>query len=176
VWTAWDLGISDLHLVFSGEEQHRYVHGLEDAGKEIGYYANEALRKPYYYQPALLPHDGGHRNIRGAPIYEQLNRFGIRTEVLGVNTEYFGISEARTLLKTCRFHKTNCQLGLRRLRNFKYKVDKKSGLKQQHTEHDENSHGADAFRYAALGRPIWERTAVRNNVLRQKTYEYSVWN
>jgi predicted phage terminase large subunit-like protein len=177
VWTAWDLGISDYTCIWFFQVKNNvvtFIDYLEDNGKEIGWYASEVLRKEYYYQPALLPHDGGHRSLRGAPIFEQLNKFGIRTEVLGLNTEYFGISEARTLLKTCRFHRTNCKLGLQRLKNFKYKVDKKTGLKQQHTEHDENSHGADAFRYAALGRPIWEKVSMANqwNFYQERTDIY----
>jgi phage terminase large subunit len=105
---------------------------------------------------AILPHDGGARNIRGAPVAEQLGKYGIRTEILRLTCEQEGINAVRTLLQTTRFNKTNCKIGIEHLRNFKYKIDKKTGIKLKQTEHNEHSHGADAFRYAVLAKDIWK--------------------
>jgi hypothetical protein len=168
VWTAWDLGISDYTAIWFFQIKNSvvtFVDYFEDNGQDISYYANELLRKPYSYRTAILPHDGGSRNLRGAPIFEQLGRYGLRSEVLRPESEQTGIVAARTLLKNCKFHKTKCKPGILHLKSFRYKVDLGSGIKQQHTIHDEHSHGADAFRYAAIGRDIWDKPAciVRNN-------------
>ena len=166
VWTAWDLGISDYTSIWFFQvkgDTVTFIDYFEDNGQNIEYYAQVLLRKPYMYRSAILPHDGGARNIRGAPVAEQLNKYSIRTEVLGLTSEQEGINAVRTLLQTARFNKTNCELGIKHLRNFKYKIDKKTGLKLKQTEHDEHSHGADAFRYAVLSRDIWKAKLVDLN-------------
>lgn len=163
VYTAWDLGISDYTSIWFFQVKGdvvTFIDYFEDNGKNISYYADVLLKKPYMYRQAILPHDGGARNIRGAPVAEQLEKYGIRTTVLGVSSEQEGINAVRTLLQTARFNKTDCEVGIKHLRNFKYKMDKKTGLKLKQTEHDEHSHAADAFRYAAVGREIWKSKMV----------------
>lgn len=160
VWTAWDLGITDYTSIWffqvSGDVV-TFIDYFEDNGKEIAYYSDFLLKKPYMYEQAILPHDGGSRNIRGASVKEQLSKFGIRNVVLSISSEQDGINESRNLLKTARFNKSNCELGIKHLKLFKYKIDKKTGEKQKQTEHNEHSHGADAFRYCSMSKHIWNK-------------------
>jgi hypothetical protein len=176
VWTAWDLGISDYTAIWFFQVKNdlvTFIDYMEDNGQDIPYYANELMRKPYNYNPLIIPHDGGHRNLRGAPIFEQLGKHGFRAEILPRELEQTGINVGRTLLKTCRFNKTKCRPGINHLKSFKYKVDLKSGVKQQQTIHDEHSHGADAFRYAAMGQGIWNK---RGNVRKNNPQMMSDYN
>ncbi len=95
--------------------------------------------------------------MRGLPIVEQIKQLGFRAEVLGNTSELGGIDEARRLLKTCRFSRNpECLVGLEHLKSFKWKMDKRTGRKMDTTQHDEHSHCADAFRYAAVSKDVWE--------------------
>ena len=157
VYTAWDLGFSDYTAIWFFQVKGdvvTFIDYYENNGQDIGYYANVLRSKPYMYRTMILPHDGGASNIRGAPIREQLNKYGFHCEVLPIRKEQEGIDEARRLLKTCRFDSAACRVGLVRLKQFKYRLDKSTGEKMG-TLHDENSHAADAFRYAAMSRDIW---------------------
>lgn len=178
VWTAWDLGITDYTTIWFFQVKNNqviFIDYYEDNGKEIAHYADVLLKKPYIYRLAILPHDGGARNIRGSPISEQLQKFGVRNDVLRLTSEQEGINAARTLLQTARFNKSNCEIGIKHLKLFKYKIDKRTGEKQKQTEHDEHSHCADAFRYASLSKYLWEsKIKVINRNFRPITNDYNV--
>jgi hypothetical protein len=175
VWTAWDLGFTDYTAIWFFQvkgDRITFIDFFEDNGQTIPYYADVLLKKPYSYRMAILPHDGGANNVRGAPVREQLNKYGLRTEVLRNESEQTGINAARTLLQTALFNKTACMAGIGHLRSFKYKIDWKTGEKTG-TNHDEHSHCADAFRYAAMARSIWMRGSGATTVYRPAG-EYSV--
>lgn len=148
-----------------------FIDYYENNGKETEFYADYLLKKPYSYKRMILPHDGAHHRMEGAPVAEKLLRFGLRSDILPKRSEKVGIDEARNLLKTCRFNSDKCAFGLRRLKEFKYKIDKKTGLKTDVTEHDDgNSHGADAFRYAAMAREIWNRDPTQGRIIIREDY------
>jgi hypothetical protein len=58
-------------------------------------------------------------------------------------------------LKTARFNKSKCKLGLEHLEKYRFHVDYQTGVDRQKPVHDEHSDGADAFRYAAVGHKIY---------------------
>lgn len=159
VWTAWDLGYSDYTAVWFFQvkgDQVTFIDFFEDNGHETSYYADVLNKKPYNYAKAILPHDGGRSDMRGLPISEQLRSFGFRAEVLANTSELGGIDESRMLLKTARFSRNHeCLLGLEHLKSFKWKMNKQTLRKLGTTLHDEHSHAADAFRYAAVSKDIW---------------------
>lgn len=161
VWTAWDLGYSDYTAIWFFQvkgDQVTFIDFFEDNGKDTSHYANVLNRKPYNYDKAILPHDGGRSDMRGLPISEQLRGFDFKTEVLANTSELRGIDEARRLLKTARFSRNpECLVGLEHLKSFKWKVDKRTGRKMDTTQHDEHSHCADAFRYAAVSKDVWKK-------------------
>lgn len=155
VYTAWDLGYADYTAIWFYQvknDRMTFIDYYEDNGHDIAFYADYIGKKPYMYKTLFLPHDGYHNNIRGLPINEQLEAFGYHCERLPFSSEFEGIEKARSLLKTCVFNKTNCLFALQRLKSFRYKINKFTGEKMNTTEVSENSHCADAFRYAAISR------------------------
>lgn len=174
VYCSWDLGYKDATAIWFFQKKGdvlTFIDYYENTGKEIEFYADYLLKKPYSYTRMILPHDGAHHNLRGAPVADTLRRFSLRSDVLPVRSEKEGINEARNLLKTCRFNSDKCAFGLRRLKEFKYKIDKRTGLKMDATEHDDgNSHGADAFRYAAMAREIWARDPSQGRMIVREDY------
>lgn len=174
VYCAWDLGYNDATAIWFFQKKGdvlTFIDYYENTGKEIEFYADNLVKRPYSYKRMILPHDGAHHNLRGAPIADTLQRFGLRSDVLPVRSKKEGINEARNLLKTCRFNSDKCAFGLQRLKEFKFKINKKTGLKTDVTEHDDgNSHGADAFRYAAMAREIWNRDPTQGKIIIREDY------
>lgn len=159
VFCSWDLGYSDYVSVWFFQVRHdvvTFIDYFEDNKHEIPYYADVLLKKPYAYHTMILPHDGAHANLRGAPVKKQLNDFGLRAEVLPRGFVQEGVDKARSLLKVARFNADKCALGLKRLKSFKYKINKQTGKTLDvFDDGDECIHCADSFRYAAMSRHIW---------------------
>lgn len=175
VHTAWDLGFTDYTAIWFFQVENdvvTFIDYMEESGRETEFYARELLKKPYVYGKCMLPHDGTRNDMRGR-IDEQLRNFGFRIGEVPKTSIQAGISKARTLLKTARFSPA-CITGLNRLRQYKYKLDKKTGLKLSDVEHDENSHGADAFRYAALS--IDQCKPKNNGMIYSPRVDYNVFD
>lgn len=177
VYTAWDLGWADYTALWFFQVKNdrvTFIDYYEDNGKDMSFYANFLNKKPYTYRTMILPHDGARGDMRGQPLIDQLSNLGFHCECLQIGLERDGIDEARRLLKTCCFNKTNCAVGLERLKTFKYKIDRKTGLKTNQTVHDESSHGADAFRYAAVSSSIWKNNTASGRIA--GVMNYNVFN
>lgn len=175
VYVSWDLGYRDAAALWFFQKKGNlltFIDYYENNGHEVEFYADFLSKEPYSYAKMILPHDGANHNMTGKPVAEQLRRFGYRSVILPARSEKEGINEVRNLLKTCRFNSDKCAFGLRRLKEFKFKIDKRTGMKMDVTEHDENSHGADAFRYAAMSREILNKPQSGGRMLVKA--EYSV--
>ena len=61
-----------------------------------------------------------------------------------------GINAARELFNRCWFDSVKCADGLQCLRRYRWDRDEQNGGFKRRPLHDEFSHGADAFRYAAV--------------------------
>lgn len=178
VYTAWDLGFSDYCAIWFFQVKNdtcTFIDYYENNGNLISFYADELNKMPYVFGTCFIPHDGAHHNVRGAPIKDQLMNFGYKSVVIPKDLKKIGIDKARELLQTCRFNKTKCALGLQRLYNYKFKIDKQSGLKMAFTDdHDESSHGADAFRYAAQSKPFWNRNR-SSGIIQRPRNDFSIF-
>ena len=62
-----------------------------------------------------------------------------------------GINAARTVFPLCWFDAERCADGLRALRHYRYGEIKTLQHVSREPLHDQSSHGADAFRYFAVG-------------------------
>ena len=72
---------------------------------------------------------------------------GQRFEIVPrVSTTAAGIQATRNQFASCWFSEEGCDLGLKRLANYRKQWDKTRGCWKDEPLHDENSHGADAFR------------------------------
>jgi hypothetical protein len=159
VWTSWDLGHSNQTSIWFFQVRGdvvTFIDFFEDSGKDVTHYANEVLAKPYNHCKAILPWDAGTKNIRSpVTISQMLYTYDIKNEVLSNTSVKAGIDSARLLLKTARFNKTKCRIGLHHLRSYKFKINYKTGVDNQTPLHDEHSDASDAFRYAAVGKYLW---------------------
>ena len=156
VFTAWDLGISDMQCIWLGQMAGREIHWLdyiEDRGQKLSHYANllalKAKTGGFQYRAHLLPHDVEVRELATGKSRRQELTDLLDAPVITVprHDPADGISAVRGVLGVSWFDETKCRRGLARLRSYRRG---KSGTPL----HDDASHGADAFRCGAVGLPL----------------------
>ena len=184
VYTGWDLGDSDMTAIWFVQPimgQYRVIDYLEDSHKPMSYYLSVLEGKGYQYGVDYFPWDASSKILIGS--LEETMRLRGRTVKVNLRmSREAGIDRVREWLGTCWFDQEKCGDGLQRLRYYRYGatniIDPVSGFRTATREpvHDDNSHGADAFRSLAMGyrtaRPKVEeiRKSDREPVRRMATY------
>jgi phage terminase large subunit len=175
VHTIWDLGWNDamaIGVVQTAASSVRFIDYIEDSHRTYESYVNELKGKPYAKQlkTAWLPHDGKARNPQtGKSPIELLNKLGLKTDANGVPDIGVkpGIEAARQMFPRVYFDKVNCTPLFNRLRRYA-RVISLATEEPGAPKHDENAHGADMFRYAA----VTEKT-LTNDSTDRKPIKYS---
>ena len=172
VITSWDLGVGDSTAIwfaqYIGQEIH-IIDYYENSGVGLDHYAKVLFEKGYHYEQHILPHDVQVKELgTGKSRLETLDALGIRNiEIapkLGVDD---GIQAARSMLARCWFDEENCGRGIEALRQYRRDFDEKLKSWRGRPLHDWTSHGADAFRYLAVGyKPYdqWGTGPIRRNL------------
>jgi len=154
--TWWDLGWDDATAIIFTQRigrEVRIIDYLEATHEPLAYYAKELQRRSYVYAEHHLPHDANKTELgSGQSLLEQLRRLGLGhlTVVRQVEVEE-GIQAARALFPRCWFDATHARRLIDCLANYRQEwIDTRQtfGIKPLH---DQYSHGADAFRYLAVG-------------------------
>ena len=156
VWTAWDLGIADATAIWFAQVVGREVHIIdyyETSGADLGHYAREIARRPYVYGGHIVPHDAQARELgTGKSRLEVLASLGLKgITVAPAHRVEDGINAVRMLLPRCWFDKERCVRGIDALRLYRADYDARGETLRPRPVHDWTSHGADAFRYLAMG-------------------------
>lgn len=155
VITAWDLGIGDSTAIWFAQRLFREVRLIdyqEYEGQGIPDIVKSLKSRPYVYSTHLLPHDAAARELgTGKSRQETLRNHGIVADVLPRLSVDDGIQAARNLLPMCWFDETLTHRGLECLREYRREWDDKLQMFKQKPMHNQYSHGADAFRYLAIG-------------------------
>ena len=155
VFTAWDLGMADATAIWFYQTVGREVHMIdyyEATGADLGHYVREVKSKPYVYGGHIVPHDAQARELgTGKTRTEVLESLGLRPLNVGPNHRVEdGINAARVLLPRCWFDAVKCHRGIEALKFYRAEYDDKLQTLRPRPVHDWASHGADAFRYAAM--------------------------
>lgn len=155
VFMAWDLGYADSTAIwwlqFVGREL-RWLDYYENSNEPLEHYVKIVKDKPYNYRRIAvgLPHDGGHNNIRGASIAQQLTQMGLLNTVLDREPDITaGIEMLRSTIGFSCFDGDKCKDGLHALESYAYEWDEDRAVFKKNPRHDWTSHAADAARYAA---------------------------
>jgi len=161
VHVAFDLGMADstaMWFVQTVGFQVRLIDYYERAGvSDPQHYIDVMKDKPYMYarDPLILPHDAGHERIgMSDSLAKQFTKMGFKPykgQCLPRTDIDPGIRAARQVLKIVYFDQTKCKRGLECLRNYHRKYDETRRCYVEVPVHDWSSHGADAFRYLAIG-------------------------
>jgi phage terminase large subunit len=157
VITAWDLGIGDSTSIWFAQVlstgETRIIDYYESSGVGLDHYAKVLSEKGYHYEQHILPHDVQVKELgTGKSRLETLDALGIRNiEIAPKLSVDDGIQAARTLIARCWFDEENCGRGIEALRQYRREFDEKMKTWRGRPLHDWTSHGADAFRYLAVG-------------------------
>ena len=157
--TAWDLGVGDptaIWFVQLAGPEIRLLDYYEAAGEGLDHYARvlqaKAAERGWVYGSHYAPHDALAREIgTGRTREEQAGRLGVALTVVPRHKVEDGINAARAILPRCRFDADAAQHGIECLRQYRAKADGATGAIGDKPLHDRYSHGADAFRYLAMG-------------------------
>ena len=109
-------------------------------------------KKGYFYNRHFLPHDIVQRSWHdGRDGLEAARSLGYEfTKIEKPKLKQFSINEARLIFNRCFFDNQACQLGLKRLSNYRKEWNDRLGCFNDKPRHDINSNGADAFQTFAL--------------------------
>jgi phage terminase large subunit len=156
VITAWDLGIGDSTAIwfaqFIGPEV-RIIDYYESSGVGLDHYARVLQEKGYTYREHILPHDVRVKELgSGKSRLETLDALGINPVTIAPQLMVDdGIQAVRSMLKNCWFDAERCDRGIDALRQYHREYDDNGKVWRSRPSHDWASHGADAFRYLAVG-------------------------
>ncbi len=157
--TAWDLGVGDPTAIWFVQLAGPEIHLLdyyEAAGEGLDHYARvlqaKAAGRGWVYGSHYAPHDALAREIgTGRTREEQARRLGVALTVVPRHGIEDGINAVRSILPRCWFDADATQPGIECLRQYRAKLDDATGTIGDRPLHDQYSHGADAFRYLAMG-------------------------
>jgi len=159
--TFWDIGRGDMTGIWFHQYatlQHRFIRYYESSGEDLIHYVQYlqemASEHSYVYGSHYLPHDASHRRIGATPdtsrtLQEMLEALypGQRFVIVPVASRVMtSLQATRSAFPSACFDELNCDQGLKRLDNYKKRWNKVTGCWSEEPLHDDNSHGADAFR------------------------------
>jgi len=154
VSTFWDIGWADMTSIWFVQTipggEVRVIDFYQDCQKPIDYYTALLQTKGYTYRDHWLPHDAEHKNMTGKSVKDIMETMGFPVRITPKLSIADGINAARMLLNRCYIDQTRCAEGLQALRHYRYDVDPDTKMFSDKPLHDQHSHAADAWRYAAV--------------------------
>lgn len=153
VHTVWDLGWNDAMTIGfwqrSGAEM-RCIDYIEESHRTIDWYVAQIEKRQYRWGTDFIPHDGASRNFQtGKSTEEILQAMGRAVEVLPAIHIEEGIKAARMMFPRVYFDQDKCARLLECLKRYQRVINQRT-MEASIPLHDEYSHGADMFRYAAM--------------------------
>lgn len=160
VYTWWDLGRRDFVAIWLMQKvgpEYRFIGYYEASGEELDHYATWLMERKLVYGRHYLPHDADTKRLGQSADTNKSQREmledllpGQRVEVVPrISNIQSGIQQTRDVMGSCWWDETACEVGLKRLGNYRKEWDKQRGCWKTQPLHDDNSHGADAFRQFA---------------------------
>lgn len=167
VITGWDIGMDDYTAIWFAQEngnQIRFIDYFETSGEGVEDIVPQALPElvvpekrllirplPYTYARHYLPHDVKVREWGpGRSRLATLQENGIKPVNIGVASgPAERINASRRIMPMAYFDRERCALGIKRLRGYSRRFNKAMET-YSGPQHDENSHGADAFGELAI--------------------------
>lgn len=148
---GWNDAMSIIMVQRNGSEL-RVIDYIEDSHKKLTDYSQMLKERPYAWGKMIMPHDGYNESVNADSAVNIMRGLGWsipnREELTEMNVEN-GIKSARMVFPRVYFDKTKADRLIECLKRYKRNVSSKTGEAGK-PQHDEFSHGADAFRYTAL--------------------------
>lgn len=155
VITFWDLGVDDSTTIWFLQiigRELRLIDYYENSGEGLPHYAKVLSDRGYVYLAHYAPHDIEVRELgSGKSRREIAKQLGINFKLCPDLSVDDGIEATRAIFTRCWFDKVKCERGIQALKNYRKEWDEKNKVFRSTPKHDWSSHGADAFRYLAIG-------------------------
>ena len=152
--TWWDLGVDNM-AVWCTQNVGREVHiidYLEGEGEGLPAYAKALKDRGYVYNTHNAPHDARGREIgTGKTRIETAAALGIPFKLVPEISVGDGIDAARSFFARCWFDRAKTERGRTCLMSYRKVWDEKRKTFHNEPHKDWSTHGADAFRYLAVG-------------------------
>jgi phage terminase large subunit len=153
VHTVWDLGWNDATAIIlcqrAGSEV-RVIEYLEGSHKTLAEWAGQLALRPYLWGADYLPHDGRSKNLQtGKSPEELLKAMGRKVQIVPNQDIEQGIGAVRMMFGRVYFDEVRAARLVECLKRYRRRINQQTG-QPEGPEHDEYSHGADAFRYLAV--------------------------
>ena len=152
---AWDLGMGDSTAIWVAQianQEIRIMDYVENHGQGLDWYVNWLRENHWHIAEQYLPHDVEVRELgTGKSRLEMLQNAGLSVTALSRLSVDDGIQAVRRMLHKCWFNMPKVRQGMDCLRNYRREFDEKRNVYYEKPLHDWASHGADAFRYLAIG-------------------------
>lgn len=160
VHTAWDIGIGDSTAIWF----FQILHG--GTIKVLNYYENHNEGLAHYcrylddwkgknkimYGTHYVPHDMANKEFTsGVDRLTSARELGYTMQIVPRKGVEEGIQAVRSLLPHCVFDAKGCKRGIECLDFYRKKWNENLKVYYDEPLHDQYSHGADAFRYLAVG-------------------------
>lgn len=165
VQTVWDLGRADMTAIWFVQMiglEFRLIDYYQNRGHALPHYIKVLKEKPYSYGAFWLPHDAQNEQLVAERTIEQQVRTAFANSPVNIvpKTSVVGrIDAARTIFNRCVFDASSCSEGLNVLARWKYKVNQDTGQWSKEPDHDDYSHGGDAFTYMAVSVTVARKAA-----------------
>lgn len=160
VHTCWDIGYGDSTAIWffqvlrSG--QINFINYYENHNEGLEHYTKYLTdykeRKDIQWGMHFVPHDmQNHEYTSGVDRLESARTLGYHMTVVPKKLVEEGIQAVRSLLPLCFFDSVNCSHGVKCLDFYRKKYNEMLKVYYNEPCHDRWSHGADSFRYGAIG-------------------------
>lgn len=153
-----DMGVDDMTAMWFVQQTRggevRVIDYHEESGVGWDEYAKLLQGKRYKYDAINLPHDAAVREMSTGKSRVQIVRDllkGVRVNVLPKYDVADSINAVRMLLSKCWFDASMTEKGLKALKEYQRRYNPKTQTFERTPLHNWASHGADAFRYLAMG-------------------------
>ncbi len=159
VFTFWDIGLDCTAIWFAQDSSDGDSINVIDYWEESNISMEEWIRRinteKYHVAWNVGPHDVKKRDWTDKRSYltKASEDFGFYFEVAPHLLLSEGIDAVKTFIPRCRFNEGTTKRGIDTLTNYRRMYDEKLKVFKEQPLHDWASHGADAFRYMALGYP-----------------------
>lgn len=156
--TFWDLGRRDATAIWVAQwigQKIVVIDYIEGKGQAPGYYFEELRQRGYRGCMVYLPHDGsrvGPENSTGHSYEDQARQAGFDTHLIrnqGQTAAMLRINAARRIFNRIFFDEQKTEAGRDALGAYHAKRDETRNI-DLGPEHDDSSHGADAFGLMAV--------------------------
>jgi phage terminase large subunit len=160
VHTGWDIGVGDSTAIYFFQELSggnlNILHYYENHGEGLEHYIRYLDKwkseNNILYGVHFVPHDMKNQEFgSGEQRVDTARNLGYQMTIVPKKSVDEGIQTVRTLLSRCNFDEVKCKRGIECLDLYCKKWNDNLKVYYDEPLHNQFSHGADAFRYIAVG-------------------------